>query len=231
MRPDRHWSAIEPPPPQQGSSRDQWGQTPQCLFPAEEVLMQTASSTALCNLGPLQRKHWRKSPRTRLSALLQPSLWLHPSPYSEPIFRSCTPHSRNRSCFCSIICFKPFRSRARRVKVPNSLRKTSSYQLPTAWCANTPATQASTKNSSEDITSISSGSHQQEECWGETAHAAEPFISRNGSERVCFRGLTSACNGQQRHGTETWQPGLRTISLPDETKLEKSNFIVYFFST
>lgn len=114
--------------------------------------------------------------------------------------------SRDRSCFCSLICFKTFRSRAGRIKVPNSPRKTSSYQLPTAWCANTPAIQASTKNRMRTSPAHLLEATSKEECWGETAYAAEPFMSRNESERICFRGLTSACNGQQRHGTETWQP-------------------------
>lgn len=68
-----------------------------------------------------------------------------------------------------------------------------------------------------------------EDCGGETEDTAEPLISRNVSERVCFRVLTFAYNGQQRCGTATWQPGLRTISLPDETKLEKSNFFFVHF--
>lgn len=86
--------AIGPPPQQQGSSRISGVRLPSASFllRVTQVLMQTASSIALRNLGPLQRKDWRKSSRTRLSALLQPSLWLHPSPYLEPIFRCCTPH-------------------------------------------------------------------------------------------------------------------------------------------
>lgn len=98
--------------------------------------------------------------------------------------------------------------------MPNSLRKTSSYQLPTAWCVNKHSCHPSQYNRTGLRTSPA---HlevtSKEECWGETAHAAKTFISRNVSETVCFRVLTFACNGQQRRGTTrldnlAWEPFL-----------------------
>lgn len=137
--------------------------------------------------------------------------------------------SRDRSCFCSLICFKTFRSRAGRIKVPNSPRKTSSYQLPTAWCANTPAIQASTKNRTEDITSTSSGSHQQGRVLGRNCICCWAFHEQKWVWKNLFQGFDFCL----QRPAKTWHRDLttcwRTISLPDETKLEKSNTFVYFF--
>lgn len=115
-----------------------------------------------------------------------------------------TASSKNDGWFCSVICFKTISSKVRKVEMPNSVRKTSPYWMPTAWCASITAPQLVEETGVRMLAAHLLESDQQ----GRVLGGSCTHCWDNHKQKLLPKGLCQGFNFCQEHlllwPTKTW---------------------------